>query len=639
MNETLTAPTEPATATGLLARLRDWSGYLVLAAAIVVLALVLVLAAAGQEDAARTIGVVFVSVMIAWTLVDMIRSVLKGEFGLDILAVVAMIATLAVGEYVAGLIIVVMLTGGEVLEDFATRRAARELSALLDRTPQLAHVVTAAGQPDEQMRDVPIDQVQVGDTILVRPGEVVPVDGTLQSQSGTFDESSITGESLPVTHQAGAEVLSGATNGPNAVLITATRAAADSQYQQIVALVREAQESKAPVVRLADQFAVPFTAVSLVIAGAAWAISGDPTRFAEVLVLATPCPLLIAAPVAFLGGLSRSARAGVIIKGGAVIEQLARARAAAFDKTGTLTEGHPELVGVRPAAGFDADEVLRLSAAVERYSGHVLAAGIVRAAESRSMALPAVTDAEEHATNGISGTVERRRVAVGKFKYIASLAEDAQRATLDAGEAVAYVAVDGRFAGTLVLADQPRAESRQVVAALRGGGIESIVMLTGDGQATADHVAAALGIDEVHAELLPADKVRLAAQLQPRPVIMVGDGVNDAPVLAAADVGVAMGARGATAAGQAADVVLLKDSLQGVLDAVSIARHTLRTAYTAIWVGIALSVVLMLVATTGVIPAVAGALTQELVDVTAILFALGALRDPAAARRLGSPAP
>jgi len=623
-------PPTPAAQPSLLARARSVAGYLNLAAALIALAAVLVLHFSGSPALGRAVAVGFVVIVIFWTLVDMIRAVIRGEFGLDILAVVAMVATLAVGEHIASLIIVVMLLGGAVLEDVATRRAARELSALLDRTPRMAHRVTSPGEPDEDIADVPVDQVRVGDVVLVRPGEVVPVDGTLLSASASFDESSITGESIPVAREAGEEVLSGVTNGPSAIQIHATHVAEDSQYQRIVALVQEAQESRAPVVRLADRFAVPFTAVSLVIAGAAWGISGDSARFAEVLVLATPCPLLIAAPVAFLGGLSRAARAGVIVKGGAVIEQLARARSAAFDKTGTLTLGRPELTGVLPVARFDADELLRLAAAVERYSGHVLAAGIVQAAEARGMALPAVTDAQEHATNGIVGTVDGRRVAVGKLRYIAELAPEAERVSIEAGEAVAYVAVDGAFAGALLLADRPRRESRDVVATLRRRGVESVAMLTGDGQGTADHVAAELGIDTVHAELLPAQKVQLAAQIQPRPVIMVGDGINDAPVLAAADVGVAMGARGATAAGQAADVVLLKDSLQGVLDAVAIARHTLRTAYTAIWVGITLSIALMLIAAFGYIPAVAGALTQELVDVTAILFALGALRAPKA---------
>jgi P-type E1-E2 ATPase len=365
--------------------------------------------------------------------------------------------------------------------------------------------------------------------------------------------------------------------------------------------------------------------VSLVIAGLAWWLSGDPTRFAEVLVLATPCPLLIAAPVAFLGGMSRAAKAGVIVKGGEVMEQLARVRSAAFDKTGTLTRGQPELLEVRPASGFDADNVLSLAASAEQYSSHVLAAGIRRAAVEKGLSIVPAENSNEVATNGVVATIEGREVVVGKPGYVALLAPDTQRVALSSGEAAAYVAVDGRFAGALILADDPRSESQAVVMWLRSHGVDRVAMLTGDAESTAEAVAAAVGITEVYAELLPADKVRLAAGMQPRRVLVVGDGVNDAPVLAAADVGIAMGAKGATAAGDAADVVLLQDSIVGVADAVWLGRHTLRTAYIAIWIGIALSVGLMLVASTGVIPAVAGALTQELVDLATILYALRAL--------------
>lgn len=425
-------------------------------------------------------------------------------------------------------------------------------------------------------------------------------------------------------------MLSGAVNGARAVRVRALRRSADSQYQQIVALVREAQESRAPVVRLADRFAIPFTAVSLVIAGAAWGLSGDPARFAEVLVLATPCPLLIAAPVAFLGGLSRAAKAGVIIKGGAVIEQLARVRSAAFDKTGTLTQGRPVLVAVRPAAGFYADEVLELAASAEQYSSHVLADGIRRAAEDRGLQTHGASDAREAATNGVTAVIGGRTVVVGKPAYIAALAPETERTALEAGQAAAYVAVDGRFAGALVLSDAVRPESAEVIRWLGAHGVQRTVMLTGDAEATARSIAQAVGIADVHAELLPAEKVHLAAALQPRPVMMVGDGVNDAPVLAAADIGVAMGARGATAAGDAADAVILKDSLAKVVDAIWIGRHTLRVADTAIWISIAL----MLVATTGLIPAVAGAIIQELVDLTTILYALRSLTGPPSGMRL-----
>jgi len=608
---------------------RALTRYPVITITVIVGIAMLALELADLGSASRWLATLYVSAFIVWTLIGMVRDVMRGHVGLDVLAVVAMVATLAVGEYVASLIIVLMLSGGEALEDYASRRAKKELTALLDRSPQIAHVIRHPGDAaSDETTDAAADDVRIGDVLLVRPSEIVPVDGVLLTESGSFDESSLTGESLPVSRDVGEEVLSGAVNGSRAVRIRAIRRSEDSQYQQIVALVRDAQESRAPVVRLADRFAIPFTAVSLVIAGAAWGISGDPTRFAEVLVLATPCPLLIAAPVAFLGGLSRAAKAGIVIKGGAVIEQLARVRSAAFDKTGTLTQGRPALVAVRAAAGFEADEVLRLAASAEQYSSHVLADGIRRAAADRGLTAESASEAGEVATNGVTATIGGQVVVVGKPAFIASLAPDMERAQLEPGQAAAYVAIDGRFAGALVLADDPRPESRAVVTWLREHGVERITMLTGDAQATADAIAHAVGITEVHAELLPPEKVHLAAQLRPRPVLMVGDGVNDAPVLAAAEIGIAMGAKGATAAGDAADAVILKDSLAKVVDAVAIGRHTLRVAYVAIWIGIAISIALMLVAATGVIPAVVGALVQELVDLATILYALRALGGP-----------
>lgn len=603
--------------------------YPVVALTIVVGIVVLVLdlsGLGGEWGPAQWIATAYVGVIIVWTAIGMVRDIMRGHFGLDILAVVAMIATLAVGEYLAAIIITLMLSGGEALEDFAALRAKRELTALLDRSPQIAHVIIDPDDPHaEAVRDAAADDVRIDDVLLVRPAELVPVDGVLLSPAGSFDESSLTGESLPAERTTGDEVLSGSVNGPNAIRMRATRTSHDSQYQQIVALVRDAQDSRAPVVRLADRFAIPFTVVSLAIAGIAWAVSGNPTRFAEVLVLATPCPLLIAAPVAFLGGLSRAAKAGIIVKGGAVIEQLARVRSAAFDKTGTLTAGRPVLVDVRPAAGFTADTLLGLAASAEQYSSHVLADGVLRAAAERGIPLQAATTASEAATNGVTAVIGGRTVVVGKPAYIASLAPGVVATELGAGEVAAYIAVDGVFAGALVLADDPRPEAAAVVSWLGAHGVAPIAMLTGDASTTAHSIAAQVGITQVHAELLPADKVALAAGMRPRPMLMVGDGVNDAPVLAAADIGIAMGAKGSTAAGDAADAVILKDSLSKVVEAVEIGRHTLRVAYTAIWIGIVLSIGLMLIATTGLIPAVAGALVQELVDLATILYALRAL--------------
>ncbi|MDP3949900.1 heavy metal translocating P-type ATPase [Microbacterium sp.] len=596
---------------------------------VVVLLGVLTLHIVGLDELGRWLATAYVGAFVVWTLVGMVRDVLRGHVGLDILAVVAMVATLAVGEYLASLIIVLMLSGGEALEDFAGRRAKRDLSTLLDRSPRVAHVCMEPRSPiSDELRDVPVEEVRIGEVLLVRPSEIVPIDGTLLTETATFDESSLTGESVPAARVAGEEVLSGAINGNRAVRIQAVRSSADSQYQQIVALVRDAEGSHAPIVRLADRFAIPFTAVSLVLAAAAWGLSGDSTRFAEVLVLATPCPLLIAAPVAFLGGLSRAAKAGVIMKGGAVIEQIARVRSAAFDKTGTLTQGRPELIDVRPVGDLDADELLQLAASAEQYSTHVLADGIRRAAEDRGLTLLAAEDAKEVATNGVSATIGERTVVVGKPAYLASVAPDTTPTLLDTGQAAAYVAVNGRFAGVLVLAGDPRPEARTVVSWLRSHGVGTIAMFTGDIASTAESVGRQVGIDDVHAELLPPEKVQLAGGLQPRPMMMVGDGVNDAPALAAADVGVAMGARGATAAGDAADVVIVVDSLEKVVDAVAIGRHTRQVALTAIWIGIGLSLGLMVIAMSGVIPAVVGALVQELVDLATILYALRALSGP-----------
>ncbi len=600
--------------------------YPIIVVTVVVLAVTLVLQSTGADEVGRWVAVVFVLGFMVWTLVQMVRAVLQGQVGLDILALIAMGATIAVDEYVAALIIVLMLSGGEALEDYASRRATRELSLLLDRSPRTAHRLGATDEASEQVHDVDVDEVAIGDLLLVRPGEVVPVDGELLDDVASFDESSLTGESMPVTRERGAEVSSGAVNGDRAIRIRALRASADSQYQQIVALVRQAQESRAPVVRLADRFAVPFTAVSLLLAGTAWVISRDPVRFAEVLVLATPCPLLIAAPVAFLGGLSRAAKSGLIIKGGGVLEQLARVRSAAFDKTGTLTRGQPTILEVRTEPGFDEDTVLELAASAEQYSSHALAEGIRHAARDRGLTLQEAAEASETATNGVVARIGEHSVIVGKPAYVDANVQGFRPTALAAGQAAAYVGVDGRFAGSIVLADEPRPEAAAVVRWLRAHEVTHVAMFTGDAIPTAQSIARSVGVDEVHAQLLPPDKVRLLQEMQPRPVMMVGDGINDAPVLATAEVGVAMGAKGATAAGEAADVVVVVDSLTRVAEAVSLGRHTVRVALTAIWIGIAISIGLMLVAMTGVIPAVAGALIQEGVDLTTILYALRALK-------------
>jgi len=550
----------------------------------------------------------------------MIARLRRGVFGIDVLAIIAIVATVAVGEYVASLIVVLMLTGGQALEDYAEGAAERELTHLLDREPREAH----RREPDGSVHDIPVDEVAVGDRLLVLSGEVVPVDGILASAANVFDESSLTGESLPVEKRAGDRVLSGSVAGIVAATVEASALARDSQYQGIVALVKRARSERAPVVRLADRYAVPFTVVSLVLAGGAWFLSGDPRRFAEVLVLATPCPLLLAAPIAFLGGMSRAARSGVVVKNGGVLEILARARTVVFDKTGTLTAGRPRITGVDARRGH-VDELLALVASAEQASSHVLAESIVQEARARSLALRPVASARESEAEGVSAELDGTSVDVGTLAFVRRRDPETAAAVVQPGELAIYVAVDGRYAGTIRAADTVRPEARSTVERLQRLGISDVRMLTGDARSTADHVAALVGIRHVLSECLPADKVSAVREARGRPVVMVGDGVNDAPALAAAEVGIAMGARGATAASEAAGAVVLTEDLTVVPGVIVIGRETVRIALQSIWLGIALSLGLMVVAATGVIPATVGAGLQEIVDLVTILNALRAI--------------
>jgi len=555
-----------------------------------------------------------------WLGIGMIRAIIRGRFGLDILAVTAITAAVLVGEFWAALIVVLMLTGGEALEDYAAQRSKRELTALLSRAPQTAHILEG-----ELTRDVPVDALVVGDIVLVRPGELVPVDAVLLSDAATVDESSLTGESIPVERVAGEIIPSGVVNGSTAIQLRAQATAEASQYQQIVRLVAEAAGSKARVVRLADRYAVPFTLFALALAAVAWIFSGDPVRFAEVLVVATPCPLLIAAPVAFMAGMSRSAKAGIIVKGSSTLEQLSRIRTVAADKTGTLTQGTPELQRVHVNGTFDPDEMLQLAASAEVYSSHVLAESVVKAAKKADLALIPAEHAEEYATNGVHARVGSRDVRVGKSAWIEEHCTGFAPVPIEAGELAVHVAVDGVAVGAIIMRDHVRASSPQAIRDLEALGVERIVMITGDTSATASFIAQQLGITEVHAQCSPQDKVDIVRDEPRRPVMMVGDGLNDAPVLAASDVGVAMGARGSTAASESADVVNLIDDFSRIPLAVQYGKDTVRIALQSIWLGIIISVALMLIAAFGFLPAIVGAWMQELVDLIAILGALRAL--------------
>jgi heavy metal translocating P-type ATPase len=587
-----------------------------------------------RATAAQWLASGFALIIALQTSVGMIKDLLRGHWGVDVLAVMAIVSTVAVGEYLAALVIVLMLSGGKALEDYAAGRAKRELTALLERAPQVAHLMQAV---TDDISEVPVTQVRPGDRLLVRPSEVVPADGELLSPEASLDESSLTGESLPVTRHTGDALLSGSLNGGVAIVIRATARVEDSQYQRIVALVEEASQSRAPLVRLADRYAVPFTIVSLLIAGIAWWVSGDPVRFAEVLVLATPCPLLIAAPVAFMGGMSRAAKDGIIVKGGGTLEQLARIRTVAFDKTGTLTYGQPALDALNPIPPMTANELLALAASAEQYSSHVLAASVLAAAEAQGLSLQKAVKAQEYATHGVLATLPRGTVAVGKRRFVAENASGVEPVTLHSGQLAIYVSVAGKFAGTIVMSDKLRGNAGATLARLRNLGVGESMILTGDAQATADHIAAEVGITQVRAECLPEQKVAAIREAKLRPVLMVGDGVNDAPVLAAADVGVAMGARGSTAASESADVVIMTDDISRVAQAVEIGRGTLRIALQSIWIGIALSVVLMGIAAFGYIPAIAGAATQEVVDLITILNALRARSAGRGGRHVSGP--
>ncbi|MFL0360928.1 heavy metal translocating P-type ATPase [Curtobacterium flaccumfaciens] len=555
--------------------------------------------------------------------VSMVRSMVRGQFGLDLLAVTAIVATVAVGEGLAAFVIVLMLIGGEALEDFARRRATRQLSTLLSDVPRTAH----RSRGGVVVEDVDVDEVAVGDVLVVRPSEVVPVDAALVSAQATFDLSRITGESVPVGVMAAGPVPSGAVNGPAAVLIRAARPAAASEYQRIVQLVAGAMESRPQTVRLADRYAPWFTVLAIALGGVGWWISGDPRRFAEVLVLATPCPMLIAAPVAFLGGIGRAAKADVVLKDASVIERLASVRTVVFDKTGTLTLGRPTLERVVTVAGGPGqEELLRLAASAEQYSSHTLASSIVDAAKAEAISLAPATSAVESEADGVTARVEGRDVAVGTLGFARRRAAQTQPAVVPGGRVVSYVVVDGASAGCLVLRDPVRPEARETVAQLRALGVQDVSMLTGDAAATAGAVADEVRVPVLRAECRPGDKVNAVRAILERPVMMVGDGVNDAPVLAVADVGVAMGARGATAASETADAVVLVEDVGRVAEAVRIGRETVRIARQSLWVGMGASLGLMLVALTGVVPAVVGAVLQELVDVVTIVAALRAAR-------------
>ena len=561
-------------------------------------------------------------------------SVARGRLSVDVIALLALAGAIAVDELLAAAVISVMLASGRALEAWAANRARHDLSALLARAPRAGRRYR-----DGSVETVPLDQIGAGDLLLVAAGDVVPVDGTLAAGVAVLDESALTGEALPVQHIQGDTLRSGTVNAAGPFDLRASASAAESTYAGIVRLVSEAENSQAPFVRLADRYAMWFLPVSLAVAGAAWALGGA-ERAVAVLVVATPCPLILAAPVALVSGLSAAARRGIVVKNGGVLERLARCTTVLIDKTGTLTAGRPAVTAIVPAGALPPEAILALAASLDQASGHVLATAVVRAAAERGCPLDQPTDVTERPGQGIEGTVAGRQVRLGRAEW-ASVTDTPpwvrtvrRRAWLD-GAITVFVAVNGKPAGALLLEDRIRPDARQTIRALRRGGITRIVLATGDRAEAAGAVGALTGVDEVLAELTPAGKLDAVRREQRRaPVIMTGDGINDAPALALADVGVAMGARGSTASSEAADAVLTVDHLGRLGEAVALARRSKRIAVQSVLAGMGLSVAAMGVAAAGLLPAVWGALLQEGIDVAVILNALRALRPVASTERL-----
>ena len=556
--------------------------------------------------------------------VEILRSIGRGEVGLDIVAALSMTAALVFGETLAAAVVAVMYSGGTFLEGFAEGRARREMHELLSRVPR-----TATRHLNGGLQDVPLDDIVPGDRLLIRQGDVVPVDGTVASATAFLDTSALTGESLPVRLLQGGAAMSGSTNAGEAFDLTATHEARDSTYAGIVRLVEEAQRSKAPMSRLADRWSLGFLAVTLVIAFAAWWFTGDPIRAVAVLVVATPCPLILAVPVALVAGLSRAAHFGVLIKGAGPLERMADIRTLILDKTGTLTDGRPQIVSIDSHGQLGEDEILRFAAALDQASKHPVAQAIVAAARARGLDLPVPSDVTEIPGEGVVGHVAGHGVMVGGEDFVAQRlgGRPGDTLRLAAGAVLVAVAVDGRMAGHLVMADPLRDGTAGMLAGLRREGIARILLATGDRAAVAERVTEGLGLDGVRAGLTPDQKVLLVlSERKNGPVMMVGDGVNDAPALAAADVGVAMGARGAAASAEAADVVLLVDRVDRLGPGIEIARRARRIAVESVVVGIGLSVLGMIAAAYGYLTPVQGALLQEVIDVAVILNALRALR-------------
>ncbi len=608
-------------------RIIEHRATLLAAVAVIAIAVGAVLHLTGSDEAGRQVWRAAVALLALELFVEVLRSwIVDRSLGVDTIALVAMVGALALDEALAGVVVGLMFTGGAALEAAATHRARRELTRLVARAPRMAHV-----RAGDAITEVPVADLVPGDIVVVRAGEVIPVDGLLVSDEATIDTSTLTGEPLPVTLEYGDPVLSGTANAGDPFDVRTDRPAADSAYAGLVRLVERAQSERAPFVRMADRYAGFFLPFTLAVAGLAWAASGDPVRALAVVVVATPCPLILAAPIALVSGLSRAARRGVIVKGAGTIETLGEAQTVLFDKTGTLTVGTPDVREVVALGDRSPDEVLRLAAAVDHMSAHVLGAALVRAAGGGED-LEVATDIREEPGQGIIGTVGVHRVAVGSRSFLRSegFNPDVVTRGRGSGESQILVGIDGEMAGVIVLADEVRPDAEDIVSRLRAEGIRTVALVSGDRRSVAERTGRALGVDEVYSEQTPEDKLEVVRRMREdpltRPVVMVGDGVNDAPALALADAGIAMGAAGATISSETADAVITVDRIDRVVDAVHAGRRSLTIARQSVLVGMGLSIVAMGFAAVGLLPPVAGALLQEGIDLAVILNALRALR-------------
>jgi heavy metal translocating P-type ATPase len=578
----------------------------------------------GRAGDAEIVWAAGVAPVLLALIIEILRSLGRGETGLDIVAALSMSAALLVGETLAAAVVAVMYSGGSFLERFAEGRARREMHHLLSRVPR-----TAVGRRGDMLEEVPLDVIAPGDRLLIRQGDVVPVDGRIASRRALLDTSALTGESLPVRRGEGEEAMSGSTNAGEPFDLTATRIARDSTYAGIVRLVEDAQRSKAPMSRLADQWSLGFLAITVAIAFCAWWFTSDPIRAVAVLVVATPCPLILAVPVALVAGLSRAANFGVLIKGAKPLEAMARIRTLILDKAGTLTEGRPRIIAIESHHGMPPEHILRFAAALDQASKHPVAQAIVSAARSKGLDLPVPEDVIEIPGEGVTGRVDGHSVLVGGNAFAARQTGGTVHPAPApaAGSILVAVAVDGKMAGTLVMSDQLREGVREMLVNLRREGVERILLATGDRADVAEHVTKGLGLDDVRTGLTPDQKVLLVlTERKNGPVMMVGDGVNDAPAPAAADVGVAMGARSAAASADAADAVLLVDRIDRLVSGIEIARRARQIAVQSVVGGIGLSFIGMVAAAFGYLSPVQGALLQEAIDVAVILNALRALR-------------